>query len=82
MGKKLHVGNLTYSATSSDLQGWFTPFGTVQSTRSSSTKTRAAARGSVLSRWTRTPKLKQRSRDSMIKITTGVVSRWTKPSLG
>ncbi len=31
MGKKLHVGNLTYSATSSDLQGWFTPFGTVQS---------------------------------------------------
>ena len=31
MGKKLHVGNLTYSATSSDLQEWFTPFGTVQS---------------------------------------------------
>ncbi len=31
MGKKLHVGNLTYSATSSELQGWFTPFGTVQS---------------------------------------------------
>ncbi len=31
MGKKLHVGNLTYSATSSDLQGWFAPFGTVQS---------------------------------------------------
>lgn len=31
MGKKLHVGNLTYSTTSSDLQGWFTPFGTVQS---------------------------------------------------
>jgi RNA recognition motif-containing protein len=31
VGKKLHVGNLTYSATSSDLQGWFTPFGTVQS---------------------------------------------------
>ena len=30
MGKKLHVGNLTNSATSSDLQGWFTPFGTVQ----------------------------------------------------
>ncbi len=75
MGKKLHVGNLTSSASSSDLQGWFTPFGTVQSTRSSSTKTRAAARGSVLSRWRRTPKLKQRSRDSMIKITTGGVSR-------
>src|SRR5208337_4775014 len=31
VGKKLHVGNLTYSATSSELQGWFTPFGTVQS---------------------------------------------------
>jgi RNA recognition motif-containing protein len=31
VGKKLHVGNLTNSATSSDLQGWFTPFGTVQS---------------------------------------------------
>jgi RNA recognition motif-containing protein len=31
VGKRLHVGNLTHSATSSDLQGWFTPFGTVQS---------------------------------------------------
>ena len=31
MGKKLHVGNLTHSATSSDLQGWFSPFGSVQS---------------------------------------------------
>ena len=31
MGKRLHVGNLTHSATSSDLQGWFTPFGAVQS---------------------------------------------------
>ena len=27
----MYVGNLTYSATSSDLQEWFTPFGTVQS---------------------------------------------------
>ena len=33
MGKKLHVGNLIDSATSADLQGWFTPFGTVQSAR-------------------------------------------------
>ena len=80
MGKKLHVGNLTYSATSSDLQGWFTPFGTVQSTRSSQIETRVAARGSASSRWTRTPKPRQRSRDSMIKITMGVVSRWMKPS--
>ena len=31
MGKKLYVGNLTYSVSSSDLQEWFTPFGTVQS---------------------------------------------------
>ncbi len=31
MGKKLYVGNLTYSVSSKDLQGWFTPFGTVQS---------------------------------------------------
>ena len=31
MGKKLYVGNLTYSVSSSHLQEWFTPFGTVQS---------------------------------------------------
>ncbi len=31
MGKKLHVGNLTYSVSSSELQEWLTPFGTVQS---------------------------------------------------
>jgi RNA recognition motif-containing protein len=31
VGKKLYVGNLTYSVSSSDLQAWFTPFGTVQS---------------------------------------------------
>ena len=31
MGKKLYVGNLTYSVSSSELQEWFTPFGTVQS---------------------------------------------------
>jgi len=31
VGKKLYVGNLTYSVSSSDLQEWFTPFGTVQS---------------------------------------------------
>ena len=30
MGKKLYVGNLAYSVSSSDLQEWFTPFGTVQ----------------------------------------------------
>ena len=31
MGKKLYVGNLTDSVSSSELQEWFTPFGTVQS---------------------------------------------------
>lgn len=31
MGKKLYVGNLTNSVSSSNLQEWFTPFGTVQS---------------------------------------------------
>ena len=71
MGKKLYVGNLTDSATSSDLQEWFTPFGTVQMPRLSQTVTRAAARGSASSRWTPTPKLKQRSRDSMTTNTRG-----------
>ena len=71
MGKKLYVGNLTYSVTHTNLEEWFSQYGTVQMPRSSQTETREAARGSVLSRWTRTPKLKQRSRDSTIKITTG-----------
>jgi RNA recognition motif-containing protein len=31
VGKKLYVGNLTYAVTHTDLQEWFTPFGTVQS---------------------------------------------------
>ncbi|QEH37060.1 RNA recognition motif (RRM, RBD, or RNP domain) [Aquisphaera giovannonii] len=31
MGKKLYVGNLPYSVTSSDLESWFNQFGTVQS---------------------------------------------------
>ena len=31
MAKKLYVGNLTYAVTHSDLQEWFTSFGTVQS---------------------------------------------------
>jgi cold-inducible RNA-binding protein len=31
VGKKLYVGNLTNSVSSSDLQEWFTPFGTVRS---------------------------------------------------
>ena len=31
MGKKLYVGNLTDSVSSTQLQVWFTPFGTVHS---------------------------------------------------
>ncbi len=31
MGKKFYVGNLADSVSSSELQTWFTPFGTVQS---------------------------------------------------
>ncbi len=31
MGKKLYVGNLTYSVNDSDLEALFTPYGTVQS---------------------------------------------------
>jgi RNA recognition motif-containing protein len=31
VGKKLYVGNLTYSVTHTDLEEWFTPFGTVRS---------------------------------------------------
>ncbi len=31
MGTKLYVGNLSYSATSSDLESWFAPHGTVES---------------------------------------------------
>ena len=30
MGKKLYVGNLTYTVTHTDLKAWFTAFGTVQ----------------------------------------------------
>ena len=30
MAKKLYVGNLTYAVTHTDLEAWFTPFGTVQ----------------------------------------------------
>jgi RNA recognition motif-containing protein len=31
VGKKLYVGNLTYAVTHTDLQEWFTSYGTVQS---------------------------------------------------
>ncbi len=31
MGKKIYVGNLNYSVTHSNLEEWFTPYGTVQS---------------------------------------------------
>jgi RNA recognition motif-containing protein len=31
VGKKLYVGNLTYSVTVTDLEHWFTQYGTVRS---------------------------------------------------
>ena len=31
MGKKLYVGNLSFSVTHADLEQWFTRYGTVQS---------------------------------------------------
>ena len=31
MGKRLYVGNLTYSVTHTNLEEWFAPYGTVQS---------------------------------------------------
>ncbi len=31
MGKKLYVGNLTYSVSHTDLEDWFTKYGTVRS---------------------------------------------------
>jgi RNA recognition motif-containing protein len=31
VGKKLHVGNLTYSVTHANLEEWFAQYGTVQS---------------------------------------------------
>ena len=31
MGKKLYVGNLTYSVTRTNLEEWFSQYGTVQS---------------------------------------------------
>ena len=56
MGKVLYVGNLAHSVSSPDLQEWFGPFGPVHSAQVVQTVARVAARGSVLSRWTQTPK--------------------------
>ena len=50
MGKKLYVGNLTYSVTSSELQEWFTPFGTVQSAQVISGSRHGAQQGVRLCR--------------------------------
>ncbi len=45
MGKKLYVGNLTYSVSSSDLREWFTPFGTVQSAQVVSDRDTGVSKG-------------------------------------
>ena len=70
LSKKLYVGNLTYNVNESDLEALFTPFGTVQSTRSSSTATPTARRGSGSWRWTPTPRPRRPSRGSTPVTTT------------
>ena len=45
MGKKLHVGNLTSSVSSSDLQEWLAPFGTVQSAQVVSNRATGRSKG-------------------------------------
>ena len=47
MGKILYVGNLTDSATQTNLEEWFAQYGTVHMPISSQTVTRAAAGGSA-----------------------------------
>jgi cold-inducible RNA-binding protein len=64
VGKKLHVGNLTYVVTNGDLEKMFKPWGTVQSADAIMTATPAAPRASALSRWaaTRRPRRPSRAR--------------------
>jgi RNA recognition motif. (a.k.a. RRM, RBD, or RNP domain) len=57
------VGVIEHSIPSSDLQEWFTPFGTVQSGQVITGRETGDSKGSALSRWTPTPRLRQRSRD-------------------
>jgi cold-inducible RNA-binding protein len=45
VGKKLYVGNLTNSVSSSHLQEWFTPFGTVLSTQVIQDRNMGCSRG-------------------------------------
>jgi RNA recognition motif-containing protein len=45
VGKKLYVGNLTYSVTHSDLEAWFAPFGTVQSAQVISDRATGRSKG-------------------------------------
>jgi len=45
VGKKLYVGNLTYSVSSSDLEQWFTPFGTVRSAQVIQDRDMACSKG-------------------------------------
>jgi len=45
MGRKLYVGNLSYSVTSSDLEQMFAPYGTVQSAQVISDKFSGQSKG-------------------------------------
>ena len=64
LSKKLYVGNLTYNVNESDLEALFTPFGAVQSARSSSIATPTAPRGSGSWRWITKPMPRRPSRRS------------------
>jgi RNA recognition motif-containing protein len=45
VSKKLHVGNLTSSVSSSDLREWLAPFGTVQSAQVVSNRATGRSKG-------------------------------------
>ncbi len=56
MGKKLYVGNLSFSVTDADLEDLFAPFGEVRSARWSRIARRVEAVASASSRWHLTPR--------------------------
>ena len=82
MGKKLYVGNLTNSVSSSNLQEWFTPFGTVQSAQVIQDRDKGRSKGFGFVEMDTDAQADTASRDSMTTSMTGVVSRCTKPSHG
>ena len=61
MGKKLYVGNLSYTATNADLEGLFAPFGAVRDVQV--IQDRDTGRGKALPswRWAATKRPRRRS---------------------